>query len=98
MYRHSQNQLEFESFCLPFAGKLRSDNRWVKLAKFIPWGEFETSYSKFLKGSGLGPPVKSVRVALGALIIKERLRTSDEETGDRLLPNRIGAKNCDRGP
>jgi hypothetical protein len=41
MYRHNQHQLEFEDFNLPFGGKLRSDNRWVKLAKFIPWGEFE---------------------------------------------------------
>ncbi|WP_299977821.1 IS5 family transposase [Desulfobacula sp.] len=87
MYRHSQNQLEFENFCLPFGGKLRSDNRWVKLAKFIPWGEFEISYSKSLKGSGFGPPAKSVRVALGALIIKERLRTSDEETVEQIREN-----------
>lgn len=87
MYRHSQNQLEFESFCLPFGGKLRSDNRWVKLSKFIPWGEFEISYSRSLKGSGFGPPAKSVRVALGALIIKERLGTSDEETVEQIREN-----------
>ena len=87
MYRHSQNQLEFENFSLPFGGKLRSDNRWVKLAKFIPWGEFEISYSRSLKGSGFGPPAKSVRVALGALIIKERLRTTDEETVEQIREN-----------
>ena len=46
MYRHNQNQLEFEDFSLPFGGQLRSDNRWVKLAKFIPWHEFEADYSK----------------------------------------------------
>ncbi|MCK5684928.1 hypothetical protein KAJ27_12435 [bacterium] len=77
MYRHDQNQLEFENFGLPFSGKLRSDNRWVRLAKLIPWGEFNLSYSKTLKRSGFGPPAKSVRVALGGLIIKERLSTSD---------------------
>ena len=44
MYRHNQDQLEFEDFVLPFNGQLRSDNRWVKLAKFIPWGEFEADY------------------------------------------------------
>ena len=87
MYRHSQNQLEFENFSLPFGGKLRSDNRWVKLAKFIPWGKFEISYSRSLKRSGFGPPAKSVRVALGALIIKERLRTSDEETVEQIREN-----------
>lgn len=87
MYRHDQNQLEFENFGLPFSGRLRSDNRWVKLAKIIPWGEFETSYAKSFKGSGQGPPAKSVRVALGALIIKERLGTSDEETVEQIREN-----------
>ncbi len=87
MYRHNQNQLEFENFGLPFSGRLRSDNRWVKLAKLIPWGEFETSYAKSFKGSGQGPPAKSVRVALGALIIKERLGTSDEETVEQIREN-----------
>lgn len=87
MYRHSENQLEFENFGLPFSGKLRSDNRWVKLAQVIPWGQFEADYSKSLKGSGFGPPAKSVRVALGALIIKERLGTSDEETVEQIREN-----------
>jgi hypothetical protein len=67
MYRHNQKQMEFEDFALPFSGKLRSDNRWVKLAKFIPWNEFEGDYSKAASKSSTGPPAKSVRVALGAL-------------------------------
>lgn len=87
MYRHNQRQLEFENFELPFSGKLRSDNRWVKLAKFIPWDQFEPAYSKTLTSSSMGPPAKSVRVALGALIIKERLGTSDEETVEQIREN-----------
>jgi len=87
MYRHNQKQLEFEEFALPFAGKLRSGNRWVKLAKFIPWDEFESDYAKAASKSQLGPPAKSVRVALGALIIKERLGTSDEETVEQIREN-----------
>ena len=87
MYRHNQKQLEFEDFVLPFGGKLRSDNRWVKLAKFIAWDEFEHAYCKAFTNSGLGPPAKSVRVALGALIIKERLGTSDEETVEQIREN-----------
>jgi hypothetical protein len=43
----------------------------VKLAKFIPWEEFEVAYAKNLSGSGLGPPAMSVRIALGSLIVKE---------------------------
>ena len=87
MYRHNQRQLEFEDFHLPFGGKLRSDNRWVKMAKFIPWDEFEKAYRKSFKNTRLGPPAKSVRVALGALIIKERLGTSDEETVEQIREN-----------
>jgi transposase, IS5 family len=87
MYRHNQRQLEFEDFALPFDGRLRSDNRWVKMAKFIPWAEFEKAYRKSFRNSRLGPPAKSVRVALGALIIKERLGTSDEETVEQIREN-----------
>ena len=79
--------MEFEDFALPFSGKLRSDNRWVKLAKFIPWNEFEGDYSKAASKSSTGPPAKSVLVALGALIIKERLGASDEETVEQIREN-----------
>lgn len=87
MYRHNQRQLQFENFSLPFSGKLRSDNRWVKLAKFIPWEEFEPEYAKTLVSRDKGPPAMSVRVALGTLIIKERLGTSDEETVEQISEN-----------
>ena len=87
MYRHNQRQLQFENFYLPFGGKLRSDNRWVKLAKFIPWEEFEADYAKTLVSQGKVPPAMSVRVALGSLIIKERLGVSDEETVEQISEN-----------
>jgi IS5 family transposase len=87
MYKHNYKQLEFEDFALPFNGGLRSDNRWVKIAKFIPWDEFESLYSKSLSGSQMGSPALSVRIAIGALIIKERLGTSDEETVEQIREN-----------
>ena len=87
MYKHNAKQLEFEQFSLPFNGGLRSDNRWVKIAKFIPWEEFEMLYSKSLSGSQMGSPALSVRIAIGALIIKERLGTSDEETVEQIREN-----------
>jgi hypothetical protein len=87
MYKHNAKQLEFEQFSLPFNGGLRSDNRWVKIAKFIPWEEFEILYSKSLSGSHMGSPALSVRIAIGALIIKERLGTSDEETVEQIREN-----------
>src|SRR6056297_2745649 len=87
MYKSDQKQLKFENFYLPFGGKLRSDNRWVKLAKLIPWADFEELYANSLAGTGMGAPAKSVRVALGALIIKERLGTADEETVEQIREN-----------
>ena len=87
MYRHNEEQLEFEDFDLPFGGRLRSDNRWVRLAKLIPWEKVEKVYTSSLAGTGQGAPAMSVRVALGALIIKERLGASDEETVEQIREN-----------
>lgn len=75
----SLRQTEFEDFYLPFGGRLKSSNRWVVLAKKIPWDEFEDLYAANFASSGQGAPALSVRVALGALIIKEKLQLSDEE-------------------
>jgi transposase, IS5 family len=87
MYRRSTpGQLSFEHFYLPFGGKLSSDNRWVKLAALIPWEEFEAEYAAQLS-EGMGAPAKSFRIALGALIIKEKLGTSDRETVEQMREN-----------
>ncbi len=82
MYRKAnQNQLKFEKFYMPFGGKLRSDNRWVILSKQIPWTQIEQEYSaNFSESSNAGCSPKSARIALGALIIKERLDLTDRET------------------
>ncbi len=87
MYKNSLQQLEFENFYLPFGGKLDGNNRWVKLRTMIPWHEFESIYSKKLAKSGMGAPALSIQIALGALIIKERLGTSDEETVEQIREN-----------
>jgi len=87
MYRHNEKQLQFEKFKFQVGGKLRSDNRWVKLAKQIPWEEIEELYASSLCGTGQGAPALSVRIALGAMIIKERLRSSDEETVEQIREN-----------
>ena len=84
MYRHNEKQLEFIDFKLPFGGKLLASNRWIRLAKIIPWDQFEAAYCKHLSSDGQGPPALSVRMALGALIIKERLRVSDEECVEQI--------------
>ncbi len=87
MYRTTnKSQEEAENFDLPFGGRLSSENRWVRLAKLIPWSELETEYASQFS-STMGAPAKSFRMALGALIIKERLGTSDEETVEQIKEN-----------
>lgn len=87
MYRRSTpGQLSFENFYLPFGGKLSGENRWVKLTEMIAWEKFETEYAACLS-EGMGAPAKPFRMALGALIIKERLGTSDEETVEQIREN-----------
>lgn len=81
MYRpDNPDQMKFEDFYLPFGGKLRSDNRWVILAKQIPWDTIEQQYATNFSGRDTGNVAKSARIALGALIIKERLGLTDRET------------------
>ena len=88
MYRKDNaRQLTFENFYLPFGGKLRSDNRWVVLAKQIPWSAIEAEYAGQFSDHPAGRSARSVRVALGSLIIKERLGVSDRETARQIAEN-----------
>ena len=88
MYRQeSSKQFNFEDFYLPFGGHLDPNNRWVRLADLIPWDEFEKSYADQFAQSGQGAPAKPFRLALGALIIKEKLGITDEETVEQIREN-----------
>lgn len=88
MYDHTENQLLLPSdFFLPFGGTLNPDNRWIRLAQLIPWGKAEAMYKEKLKDVTQGAHAYSVRMALGALIIKERLGTSDQETVEQIAEN-----------
>jgi hypothetical protein len=86
MYRQKDSTPEFSRFEMSFGGELRRDNRWVILGELVPWDEVEKRYAK-LFCEGNGRPALSVRVALGSLVIKERLKISDEETVDQIREN-----------
>ena len=73
-------------FELPNGCVLAADNRWVIMAKIIPWSEFEVEYAQNFV-TEMGPPAKSFRLALGALIIKEKLGISDRETVEQIREN-----------
>ena len=87
MYRIAPaSQQSVNQFHHRFEGKLSSENRWVTLAQLVPWDEFESEYAQQFS-STQGAPAKLFRVALGSLIIKERLGTSDEETVEQIREN-----------
>jgi hypothetical protein len=87
MYRtQSRQQLEFPNFYLPFSGELDPENRWILLAKLVPWELAETIYHANL-GEDFGAPVVPARTALGALLIKERLGLTDRETVEAIREN-----------
>ncbi len=87
MYRKSkQPDLTPEKFELPVAIDLSSENRWVVMANLIPWSEFEEQYAENFSEK-MGPIAKPFRMALGALIIKEKLGTSDREIVEQIREN-----------
>ncbi|GAB2715843.1 IS5 family transposase [Paenibacillus thermoaerophilus] len=88
MYRRTESQPQlFEDFFLPFGGKLNKDNRWVQLAAMIPWWRAEEKYAKSFKQSMRGQVPLSVRMALGALYIQERMQLDDRETVQQITEN-----------
>lgn len=87
MYRSQSDQVSvFENENLFQLQGLNPDNDWVKLAKLIPWAELERRYAQTFD-SKLGNVGKPARMALGALIIKERYGFSDEDTVQEIRMN-----------
>lgn len=87
MLLNDPSQPEFADFLLPFGGKLKADNRWVRLAGMMPWQVVEECYAESLAGTGMGSPARSGRIAYGALVIKEKLGITDEETVAQISEN-----------
>jgi len=76
MYKQAEQlPIPSENFELPFEGKLSPDNRWIIMSGLIPWSEFEEEYASSFDKE-MGAPGKSFRMALGALIIKEKRKDS----------------------
>jgi IS5 family transposase len=80
-----QTVLPLFEFKHPFGGALDGENRWVKIASLIPWDEVEADYCRNFGDTG--NDAYPARMALGALIIKERLKITDEETVAQIREN-----------
>ena len=42
----NSSQMTMEGFYAPFAERLSSENRWVKLSRKMPWDKIEEEYLK----------------------------------------------------
>jgi len=87
MYRREdKNQLTMEEFMLPFGGRLLADNRWVKMAKLMPWEVIEEEYAKSMSEVE-GRESLPARMAYGAIHIKEQENLTDVRTVEYLQEN-----------
>jgi len=80
-----QTVLPLFEFKHPFGGALDPENRWVKMVSLIPWDEVDADYCRHFGDTG--NDAYPARMALGALIIKERLKLTDEETVAQIREN-----------
>jgi len=66
------------TFIQPFGGRLKYDNRWVKLSEVMPWDDLEAAYNSVMHMKEYRP-CKLALLVIGAMIIKHKLKLSDEE-------------------
>ena len=89
MYRKKdRNQVNLDEFILPFGGKLSAENRWVELAKIMPWDMIEDIYAKTFKDEKPdGRPPIPARIAFGALFIRDTESFVDKRTTEHIGEN-----------
>jgi transposase, IS5 family len=83
----SPKQLTLEGFETPFELSLNPKNRWVVLAKLIPWDEICNLYLKHVGVSTTGRPPINPRVVIGSVIIKHMCNLDDREAVDQISEN-----------
>ena len=89
MYRkRDREQMTVEDFVGPMGGKLDAENRWVKMAKIMPWDMIEEIYAKAFKSDNTEgrPPITS-RMVFGALYIKENENFPQRRTMEHIAEN-----------
>ena len=82
-----QTNSEQTSFLMPFGGDLDESNRWVRMARLVPWSVVEAEYGKHFQRERGGHRPLTARIALGSLIVKERLGLTDRETVEQIREN-----------
>ena len=87
MYRkRDRKQVHIDDFILPFGGTLDAENRWIQLAKMMPWEYIEDMYAENMCPDN-GAGAISARIAFGALYIKENEKLTDESAVEYISEN-----------
>lgn len=81
-----QNQLTLAMYETPFDRVLEPDNRWVRLAKVVPWDRLANIYCQKLD-CHTGRKSVDVRLVIGALIVKHKLNLDDRGTVEMIQEN-----------
>jgi hypothetical protein len=85
MYKKNNGQIHLFDILMEDTFKLDPNNRWIKKSELVPWDLAEQKYMAMFKDDGR--PAKNIRMALGALLIQEDKKTSDEETVQEIIEN-----------
>ena len=85
-YKDDSDRLGIEEFFLPFGGKLKKDNRWVKAAEIMPWSYIEEVYLRSMNQE-IGRAAFPARIAYGAIYVKQQEQLTDEETVTAIAEN-----------
>ena len=88
MYKRTHiRQLALNDFNQPIGLTMDPKNRWVRLAAMIPWEKYEHKYARIFMGSKVGNVAKPFRMALGSLIIQQKLNFPDRELVEEITEN-----------
>ena len=82
----SKQQISIEDFKMPFSGKLDAKNRWVILARILPWDETVSVYVKKMSLSHRRVAIDH-RVAVESILIKHLKSLADEDTVEEIREN-----------
>ena len=81
----SQYQLKIKEFGSLHQMNLNAQNRWIQLGAYLPWDKLVKIFRNYF--SNQGACAINPRIVIGALIIKHKLKLSDEETVQSIEEN-----------
>jgi len=85
LYEKMNGQMRIIDYTMSDVFTLDPNNRWVIKAKLVPWEMAEERYARMFHKNGR--KAKDVRKALGALLIQQHLKCSDEDVVERITEN-----------